>query len=116
MYGLPKDFDFSVFEGRTLELVCFSENTVNLSFDDHLSITIESSYSHQVDDEDPGSTIDIPPETSTLMQLTGDVVELAEAVGKGTLVLHFEGGQVLKCFEDLPNYECYKITHHGKET
>jgi hypothetical protein len=41
VYGLPKDFDGSMFIGRTVELISFSVNTIHISFDGDVSITIE---------------------------------------------------------------------------
>ena len=116
MYGLPRDFDFSIFVGRSVELVSFTVNTVNLSFDEDLSITIGSSYEYQVDTRSPGEKRAIPVQESTLMQLLGKTIEAAEACGRGTLVLHFEGGQIFKCFDDEPQYEAYTITNRGRET
>ncbi len=116
MYGLSKDFDFSIFVGRTLEMVSFTANTAHLSFDQNLSITIESSYEYQVDSSDSGTREEIPIQKSTLMQLLEKTVETAEVHGKGTLVLHFEGGLDFKCFDDSPQYEAYCITNRGKET
>jgi len=117
MYGLPPNFDYSIFVGRVVEQVTFMQYMVWIVFDHNLSIAIESSYSHQScpsDDED--KVIDVPPEQSTLMQLTGKVVESAEAENPKTLVLHFQGGQVFKCFDDSQAYECFKIVNKGKET
>ena len=44
----------------------------------------------------------------------GKTIEGAEACGSGTLVLHFQGGQILKCFDDSPQYEAYSITSRGR--
>jgi hypothetical protein len=47
MYGLPKDFDGGFLVGRTLEMVCFSENQMALHFGAEISITIESAFSYR---------------------------------------------------------------------
>ena len=117
MYGLPKDFDGSMFIGRTVELVSFSANTIHISFDDHLSITITSSFEHRLGTEEPTQDCvqRVPVEESRLMQLAERSVESVEANTDGTLTLHFNGGHLFRCFDDLPNYECYTITHGKKE-
>ena len=116
MYGLPVDFDLSIFVGRSLQLVSFTVNTVHLAFNEDLSITIESSYAHQLETHHPETRTEVSARESTLMRLLGKVIESAEAFDIGTLVLHFEGGQLLKCFDDSSQYEAYKITNQGKET
>jgi hypothetical protein len=116
MYGLPKDFDYSIFVGRVVEQVAFMEYMVWISFDADLSIAIECSYSHQVAPDDPERIMEVPPKESTLMQLPGKLVESAAAEDSTTLVLRFKGGHVLKCFDDTKAYECFKIVSRGKET
>lgn len=113
MYGLPKDFDFSIFNGRTLEVVGFSANSIRLSFDQELWVMISSAYSHQTHVDEALEITDVPPSQSTLMRLAGKVVESAWGEGPGTLVLRFEDGQVLRCYDDTPMYECYEINHRG---
>lgn len=116
MYGLPQDFDYSIFAGRTLRAVTFTINTVHLMFDEDLSITIESSYAHQVDNDDQGRKEEVPAQHSTLMSLIENTVKSAEDGGNGTLVLRFKDEQVLQCFDDSPQYESYRITNRGKDT
>lgn len=49
MYGLPSDFDASIFVGRELQQVSFTVNTVHLTFDGDVAITLESSFVFQMD-------------------------------------------------------------------
>ena len=115
MCGLPSDFDASIFVGRTLEQVSFSANTIDFSFGRDLSITIEGSFTHKtLDDEDPQKER-VPVMYSKLMRLTQKSVRFAEAVREGLLILSFEDGQVLSCFDDSPNYESYRISHGDVE-
>lgn len=116
VYGLPADFDYSIFVGRTVEQVCFMENMVSLAFDERVHINIESSYSLQPSEHDAEVVVDIPPQESNLMQLAGQVVDSAHAEGRGTLILRFQGGHVFKCFDDQPMYESYHIVNKGVET
>lgn len=116
MHGLPSDFDFTIFAGRSVHSICFYEYSVTLSFDVALSIEIESAFSHRLKDSVDENVVDVPPLESTLMQLIGKTVEKAGKEGKGTLVLQFAGGQILRCLDNTPMYECYHIIHAGKET
>lgn len=115
MYGLPEDFDFAMFDGRTVDLVGFSANTVVLWFDSKLSITIEATYSHMKSPDASAIRVKVPSQESSLIQLSGKSVVRAEGENSGTLVLHFEDGQILKCFDDSPYYESYRITNQGVE-
>lgn len=100
MYGLPKNFDFSVFVGRELQSVSFYPYTIHFWFDAELGINLGSSYLHRGAADSAEDRVDVPPSESTLMQLTGKIVERAEREGEGTLVLHFSEGHVLKLFDD----------------
>jgi hypothetical protein len=116
VYGSPKDFDGSMFFGRTVGLVSFSVNTIHITFDGDISITLQSSFEHRLGAEgtEQDDVQQVPVKESRLMQLAGRTVERVEANVDGTLTLHFNGGHVLRCFDDSLQYECYRITH-GKE-
>ena len=116
MHGLPSDFDVSIFSGRTLESVCFMQYAVRLSFDDDLAITLEASYAQRTGSTAQAERVEIPIRTSSLMQLLGLRILSADVEDGGTLVLKFEGGQLLYCFDDSPQYESYHILFRGKET
>jgi hypothetical protein len=112
MYGLRKDFDTSFLLGKKLELICLSENTVNFHFNDGLSFTIESAYSHQT----PGSKgadepIQVPALSSNIDELLGSSVTDVLANEDGTLILKFANQHQLKFFDTSPQYESYKINY-----
>lgn len=110
MYGLPKDFDGSVFVGREVEQVAFSINTVHLSFDEKVGLTIESSFVHtSVSPTDKLTKTSVPVAESSLMRLIGKKVETVDPMPDGTLKLYFEDGQVFICFDDSVQYESYHI-------
>ncbi len=117
MYGLPKDFDGSFFVGRSVGLVSFSVNAIHITFDCDIAMTIESSFEHRMGTEAmiDGCVQKVPVMESRLMQLAGRTVERVDAAPNGTLTLHFDGGQMFRCFDDSPQYECYSITHGSKE-
>ena len=116
MNGLPEDFDASGFVGQAVEQVSFSANTIYLSFEEDYTITVESSYEHEVvrgSSEPVRSTV--PVVESRLMKLIGQSVTVATVERPGTLVLEFEDGQIFRCFDDSPMYESYHINCDGRE-
>jgi hypothetical protein len=115
MNGLPKDIDLTFFVGKTLNSVRFAVNVIDFSFDEKISITLESSYQHQQSFEaehDLVGTIQsvylIP--TSSLMQLAGHTVISATGTEDGTLTLTFDHGQVLHLLDSSKAYESYQFT------
>ncbi len=116
MYGLPKDFNASFFVGRTLEHVTFRQYAVDLGFDEHVSITVESSLQHQLSLDDVESEVQsIPLSHSRLMQLAGRGVTDVKGEVDGTLLLVFDNRHVLRIFDDRPNYESYSIRNGEQE-
>lgn len=109
MYGLPKDFDGSFFVGKRIELVSFAAYHIWIGFEERISITIESSFAHQ-ESALPSPAQSPPVESSSLMRLVGRMVTSVEADEYGTLSLTFDDGQILRCFDDTENYECYRIS------
>src|SRR5262249_41760185 len=97
-----------------LESVAFTSNTISFNFDDNVSITVESSIEHRVDDEGFTDVQCVPPKQSRLMQLVGQSIDAVSGDEKGTLTLHFDGGHVLCCFDDSPQFESYRISD-GKD-
>jgi Family of unknown function (DUF6188) len=114
MYGLPSDFDPSGFVGKALEQISFSANTIHLAFEDGFSITLESSFAHKKGDELLEEGV-VPLSESRLMQLVAKIVVRGEVLDRGTLVLHFEEGRSLFCYDDSTTYESYRITRKGMD-
>ena len=116
MYGLPSGFDTSRFVGRTLEQVSFSANTVHLTFDEDVSITIESSLAHWTgEDVDHSNRITIPVSESRLMQLVGESISSVDASADGTLTVWFSNGHAIACYDDTPMYEAYRLRFGDEE-
>ena len=116
MYGLPDGFNANRFVGHTLEQVCFSENTVDLCFDQRVSVTIESSLSVAADETGMApERVRVPVSESRLMQLLGAMVVSAEATNDGTLTLRFSNGYTVACYDDMPQYESYRLTFGDEE-
>ncbi len=115
MYGLPPEFDGAFFVGRTIEVISFTINSVFFAFDENVSLTVESSFEHRLPtDEERGALQRAPVDSSSLMQLIGRPVVATDLDNDGTLILRFTDRHELRCFDDLPNYECYRITF-GKD-
>jgi hypothetical protein len=116
MYGLPADFDGAFFTGRVVEEVSFTTSSIVISFDQRVAITIESAFEHVVDAM-PGQSqiVYVPVCESKLMALIGLPVRATEAKQDGTLTLFFDGGQILRCIDDKPNYESYIIRNGDNE-
>ena len=114
MYGLPVDFDASIFVGRELAQVTFTENTVHLTFDGDLAITVESSFILKLGAQAEAIKQAPPLKSSNLMTLVGSKIRLAEATRDGTLTLHFERGETLAFLDDSKEYESYHIHATGK--
>lgn len=112
MYGLPKDFNAAPLVGRTLEMICFTENSINFHFDKklkNLMIQVENCLTYQNRPEQASEIIDVPALQSNLMQLLGHSTTKAFGDDKGTLTLEFEDGQILQFLDDKPMYESYHI-------
>jgi hypothetical protein len=114
MYGLPKDLNLSFFVGKRLDQVSFAQSVIFFFFDDKVSITLESSFQHQmrqdVENLRFGVMQSVPVAHSTLMQLVGHSVVSASGDDEGTLKLTFDDGQVLGCIEHRSPYESYNFT------
>lgn len=114
MYGLPPDFDASVFVGTELTQVSFSVNTVHLVLEPGVWISIEASFSVQVGAGAPFVTNSPPVESSELMALIGKKVRAAAGSVDGTLTLTFENGGTVVCLDDSDGYESYTVHARGK--
>jgi hypothetical protein len=111
MYGLPKDFDAAFLLNRKLEIVSFAEYTVYFGFADNVSVTVTSSFQHQIGRRDQSAPIQqIPLAESKLMQLIGHTVLHANGDSNGTLTITFDNDHTLRIFDDQPNYESYEIS------
>ena len=108
MYKLPLSFDAEVFTGRVVNQVFFTVNTVSVSFEGDLGITLMSSFGYDA----PGGALvkESPPvRHSDVMSLAGQTVTACEAFPDGTLALTFGNGWHLWCYDDSTAYESYSI-------
>ena len=112
MYGLPKDFDVSVFVGKELTQICFAINLVSIHFEKGIRITSEESLGYSLSTEnnaDANMVYQIPVRNCEIMELIGHTITEATVEGRGGLRLRFDNGHSLIFYDDKPNYESYHI-------
>jgi hypothetical protein len=109
MYGLPPDFEPSMFAGRELLQVSFTINTVDLLFDDDVGITIEGTFEFRAREGRPSERQTIPSTSSALVELVGHKVVAAAAQQNGVLTLDFDNGGRLTCLDESSQFESYHI-------
>lgn len=114
MYGLPTDFDPSVFVGLCLVQVSFSENTVHFVLGETASVTVESAVRYRVERLAPPKTASVPIHCTDLMKLLGRTILSASCMSDGTLRLDFEDGSSLEFLEDSKQYEAYHVRAGGR--
>jgi hypothetical protein len=115
MYGLPEDFDASVFVGRELQQVSFTANTISLVFDGDVAIAVESTIVLQLGSVAAPERQTPPVTSSRLMALAGLTVQSARSDRDGTLALDFGGGRSLTLLDDSSQYESYQIQMPGRQ-
>jgi hypothetical protein len=109
MYGLPEDFDASVFLGRELIQICFSANTIDFAFSGDILVTLESSFIYSNSPTDEGHRQTIPVSSSNLMGLIGATVDSVTSQRDGTLFMSFNNEHRLTFLDDSTSYESYCI-------
>ena len=109
MYGLPKDFNASIFVEHELVQICFTINTIHLYFDGEVSVTLLASFAYSPTLNEASSIETVPVLSSSLMQLIGKKVGSATAKVDGTLTIVFQDGASLVCLDDSLDYESYSI-------
>lgn len=114
MYGLPEDFDSSVFVGRNLVQVCIAINQVTFHFDNDIQITTLTEFIFTNPDKryssEPGNV------SIEFLSLLETPVSSAIVADRGTLALEFEGNRRLIFPDTSEQYESYSIIHAGHTT
>ncbi len=114
MYSLSSVIDVSVFNEKELEMICFTANTISLSFTKNVAITIMGSYilENNVAEKSKQS---VPVSSSSLMCLIRRVIQSAERGSDGSLKLHFDNKHNLIILDDSKIYESYHVRIGSKE-
>lgn len=112
MYGFKAEIceRITVFEGRTLELICLSENTISLHFSGNVSLNVLGGLSQLPGQAgaDSRHLVDIPPSSTDLPVLLGKKVVIARCQTQFELELVFESGGSL-VLEDSREYETCQL-------
>lgn len=115
MYGLPADFDPSVFVGRDLESVTFAVNTIVLSFSDRLAVSISGRVPYRGPKSAESGVDDPPVSRTTLTTLVGHKVRGFDLLSPRELVLDFGDGGSITLLDDSDTYESYLINTGDRE-
>ena len=115
MYGVPVDLDLGFLHGAVLVQVCLGQYQVQFHFHPVGSISVEGGWELRdaagvvIDRRHDGP--DRPP--FQLHRLLGRRVAGSEVSAPAWFALRFEGGEVLRVFDDSPQYESFQIAPSG---
>ena len=109
MYGLPADFNPSVFVGCKLEMICFAEYQVYLHFSNNVLVSVESALNVN------GVNYGVPLKNADFMHLVGHSVVSALGNKEGDLTVIFDDGSSLSVLDTEDQYESYRIRVGGSE-
>src|SRR4051794_32153714 len=111
MYGVPADLDLAFLHGAVLVQVCLGQYQVQFHFHPTGSISVEGGWDlhdatgARLDGRHDGP--DRPP--YQLHRLLGRRVVASEVSAPESCALRFEGGEVLRLYDDSPQYESFQI-------
>lgn len=115
MYGVPADLNLTFLHGAELIQVCLGLSQLQFHFHPVGSIAVEGGW--ELLDAD-GARLDgwqdgpdRPP--YQLHRLLGRRVAGSEVAAPDWFALRFEGGEVLRVFDDSPQYESFQIEPGG---
>ena len=111
MYGVPADLDLAFLHGAELIQVCQGQYQLQFHFHPAGSISVEGGWELRdaagvrLDGQHGGP--DRPP--YQLHRLMGCRVAGSEVSAPEWFALRFEGGEVLRVYDDSPQYESFQI-------
>ena len=115
MNGVPADLNIAFLHGSELIQVCLGQNQLQFHFHPAGSISVEGGWELR---DAAGARIDgchdgpdRPP--YQLHRLLGRRVVASEVSAPAWFALRFEGGGVLRVFDDSPQYESFQIEPGG---
>jgi hypothetical protein len=113
VYGVPANLDLSFLQGAELTQVCIGQLQLQFHFHPTGSICVTGDWELRdaAGDRIDGRHDDDPPERGPFHfhRLLGRKVVRFEVFAPEWFALHFEGGDVLKIFDNDPHYECFEI-------
>jgi hypothetical protein len=108
MHHLPDSFDVSVFQGKSIEMVCLATNMTTLHFGPSLSVRVDGSIGIGLRGE-PSSVHPVPVRTLQLFDLIGTEVLQSERIDLGSIRLHLSNDMFVEFLEDSSPFESYII-------
>lgn len=111
MYGVPAGLDLAFLHGAELIQVCLGQYQVQFHFHPAGSISVEGGWvlldaaGERIDGSQEGS--ERPP--YQLHRLLGRRVAASDVAAPSWFALQFEGGEVLRIFDDSQQYESFTI-------
>jgi hypothetical protein len=115
VYGVPADLDLAFLHGAELIQVCLGQHQIQFHFHPAGSISVERGWELldaagvRIDGRQDG--LDRPP--YQLRRLLGRRVTGSEVSAPQWFALRFEGGEMLRVFDDSPQYESFQIEPGG---
>lgn len=109
VYGLPDNFALDSFREATLIQVCIGQHQVQLRFDGHRAVSIETRYTVQDPSGEQQEFVDVPAGAAALAALLGRRVDRVTGTTDGTLTLTFVTGATVTVYDDSDQYESYQI-------
>jgi hypothetical protein len=115
MYGVPANLPLAMFDGATLVQICLGETQLQLQFHNverrtGPSINVEGDWELR---DESGETVDhgrsTEREAYRVHVLLGRQVVETEIDPPRSFTLKFEGGLVLRIFDDSEEYESFSI-------
>lgn len=108
MHHLPDGFDVSIFQGRSIDMVCLGSSILAVHFDRSLSVTIEGSIGLGRSGN-ASSVHQVPICTLQVFEIIGQQVARCERFDEGSIRLHLANGMFVEFLEDSHAFECYTI-------
>jgi hypothetical protein len=111
MYGVPADLNLAFLHGTELVQVCLGQHQVQFHFHPAGTISVEGgwelldAFGTRIDSSQGGP--ERPPHQ--LHRLLGRRVVVSEVAAPRWFALQFDGGEVLRIFDDSEHFESFSI-------
>ncbi len=115
MYGVPADLDLSFLHGTVLIQVCLGQHQVQFHFHPTGSIFVEGGWELRdaAGEWMDGTTEGVERPRCRSDRLLGGRVAGSEVSAPRWFALRFDGGEVLRVFDDSEQYESFQIEPGG---
>lgn len=107
MYGFGDQLDWAIFTGSKIESVCFSINTISITFNENVSIDIVGEVHLQLLPSGPRIVETVGIGYSALPAFVGRTVLNTALVAERCLTLTFEGGVQISLLDDSDEFKSF---------